>query len=191
MARANGEVTDAPVRAGKAVTAVAVLMAMWCLGFAAVNIVFEATGYFDVERFSPYATTITVMDWLVIVLKLIGATAALLTIAHPRWIPTALIAVVLWGVFATLGVYVIGSLAEAVGILTGLMGDPDSITPMSVAYLLFFLIAAVGFGILAVAFHLGHRCRPVVIVVGMLGAPALLCGLLFGVPAALTALGWA
>lgn len=95
----------------------------------------------------------------------------------------------MWGVFATLGVYALGSVVEAVSIVSGLTGTADQVNLASVAYVLFFLLAAAGYGVLAVSYSRRHDARTRSAVLGVLGAPALLGMILIAVPSMLGALG--
>lgn len=174
----------------RAVKLVGALTALWCLGFAVVNVVFELSDRFSSGPYAAYASGLTVMNWLVIVLKLLGAVVSLLSIAdRARWPSPATLGVLLWGAFSTIGVYAAGSLVQAIGMASGLMGDPGDIDVAGVAYVLFFLAAAVGFGILAVSHSRRHGLRKRVAMIGMLGAPAMLLVILVVMPALLVGLG--
>lgn len=130
------------------------------------------------------------MNWIVVGLKLLGAAVAVLSVTKPsRSVSPALMTAALWGVFATLGVYVLGSLAEAAGMVTGLMGNADQIDLAGIAYVLFFLLGAAGYGVLAISYRRRHRVGGRSAVVGVLGAPVVLGVLLLIIPALLTAVG--
>ncbi|MET9315409.1 hypothetical protein ABZX12_26650 [Kribbella sp. NPDC003505] len=162
--------------------------AVACVGFALVNVVFESTGRFSEGQFAAYAGGLTVMNWLVVVLKLLGAAVAVYSLmAKSEYAET--VGVLLWGAFSLLALYALGSLVEAGGILLGLAGDRDDITPASTAYLAFFVFLAVAFGILAVAHTRRFALSPRPTLLGVLGAPILLAVLLVGIPALLVALG--
>jgi hypothetical protein len=164
------------------------LVVLWCLGFAAVNVAFEVTGHFD--RLADLGPGISVMDWIVVALKVLGAVVAWLAVAeHQRLVRPTTLSILLWGAFATLATYVAGSMVEAVAFATGLAGDPDDITPRSIGYVLFFLVAAVGFGVLAVSHARHHRSPRRLVALGALGAPVVLGGLLVVIPAILAATG--
>ena len=60
------------------------------------------------------------------------------------------------GPFATLAVYALGSMAQALGMVLGLMGSPNQIDLAGTAYLTFFLTAAVLSGVLAVSYMRRH-----------------------------------
>lgn len=175
---------------GTGVTAIGWLMALWCVGFAVVNIVFEGTGHFADARFAEYATAITVMNWLVVGLKALGAGVALLSVDHRQRLGTpAFITMLVWGTFATLGVYVLGSVGQAIGMVTGLTGTAGDVDLAGIAYVLFFSLAATGFGILAVSYSRRHDVRRHYALLGVLGAPIVLGVVLVVVPALLAALG--
>ncbi|MDT0302648.1 hypothetical protein [Streptomonospora wellingtoniae] len=179
-----------PARPGRAVTATAVLTALACAGFALVNVVFEATDRFSAGPYADYAAGLAVMNWLVVGLKIVGAGMALLSVApERRWAPAPLLAVPLWAAFATLGVYGLGSLVQALGLAAGITGSPDRIGAAGAAYVLFFLLSAVGFGTLALSHTRRHRVRARVAVAGSLGAPLVLGGVFMGIPGLLVALG--
>lgn len=181
---------QAPPRPGLPVIVLASVMALWCVGFAAVNIVFEAADHFAHGRHQEYASALTVMNWFVVALKLLGAAVAILSVARrPRLVTRKVLAVLLWGGFATLAVYVLGGVAEAVAILAGLMGSIDQIDLASVAYLAFFLLAAAGWGVLAVSYSRRHEFGWRSAALGVLGAPIVLGSIFVAVPAILRILG--
>lgn len=176
-------------RPGVGVRVVGVLMALWCVGFATVNAVFEATDWLAGTPYAGYPG-ISVMNWFVAGLKLVGAAVALLTVAgRPRFVPPAVLGLAAWGAFATLAVYSLGSVAEAVGMLAGLAGGPDQVTGWGIGYVLFFLSAAAGFGVLAVSHSRRYAVPRRVALLGALGAPALLALILLVVPTVLAAFG--
>lgn len=182
--------TDRAGRPTSAVTTIGLLVALGCLGFAVVNIVFELTDHFRGGRYAEYASAFTVMNWLVTVLKVIGAMVALLSISRPsRRVPPSVVTVLVWGAFATLSVYALGSVAQAIGMAAGLTGSIDEIDRAGIAYVMFFLLAAAGFGVLAVSYSRRHRTRARLGVLGVLGAPLVLGLVLVVVPALLAALG--
>jgi len=196
MTQTKNPHSDVPVgdprssQPGPVVTAVGVLMALWCLGFAAVNIVFEVTGHFVGGAYGHYASGISVVDWLAAGLKVLGAVVALLSVARrPRLANSGLVTVLVWAAFATLGVYVLGSAAEAAGMGLRLIGGASQIDARSVAYVLFFLVAAVGYGVLAISHCRRHPQRKRLAIVGVLGAPVVFGLLLLGIPALLAAFG--
>jgi hypothetical protein len=172
------------------VTAIGWLMALWCVGFAVVNIVLESTDYLAESEYADYAAAFTVMNWLVVGLKLLGAAVALLSVTkRPPFLPPRLLGVMVWGVFATLAVYVLGSMAQALGMLLGLRGNASQIDLAGVAYLVFFLTAATGWGVLAVSYSERHAFGWRTAALGALGAPIVLGLVLVALPILLAALG--
>lgn len=93
------------------------------------------------------------------------------------------------GAAALLGLYSLGSVVEAIGMLTGLVGSADQITLRSVAYVALFALGAVGYGVLARSFSRRYRIGRRAVVIGVLGAPLLLGLLLLAIPMLLVALG--
>ena len=63
------------------------------------------------------------------------------------------------------------------------------VTPRAILYVLFFLVGAALFGVLAVWFHRRHHLEWTVVVAGLVGAPLLLGLLLAVAPAILARLG--
>ena len=174
----------------------AYLTAAWCLGFAAVS-AWQLVAGDDAgtdTALSGYESGLTLMIALVLVLKLLGAVVALAAVAPPqRWLPTNLLASTLWGVFSLLALYSAGNLVITVATVSGLV-EPSAawtaaggVTAKAVLYVLFFLIGAAVFGVLAFSFHRRRRPPGGVIVVGLIGAPVVLGLLLVGAPAVL---GW-
>lgn len=172
-------------RPGRAVTqpvrVVGYTVAAWCLGFAAVSGWQLVTGPEPGDPFTDYAGGIAVMIILVGALKILGAVIALLAIrSQPLRMPPRLLAIGLWGAFGLLAVYAAGSIALAVGNMTGLT-EPTAawesaggITPRSILYVLFFLAGAILFGVLAASFHRRNRTPWTAAAIGLLGAPLLL-----------------
>jgi hypothetical protein len=176
--------------AGPVVTAVAVLVALGCLAFALVNVVFELTGRFAEGPYAEYASAFAVMNWLVVGLKLLGGAVALLSVApRQRLVSIRVMTLLLWGAFATLSVYSLGSVVQAVGMMTGMTGNVDQIDVAGVAYVVGSVCFAAGFGVLAIAYGGRHGFRRGAIVGGVVGAPALLALLLLAIPALLAAAG--
>ncbi|MGA9102593.1 hypothetical protein [Aeromicrobium sp.] len=176
---------------GRAVTVVGILVALWCVGFAAVNVAFELTGRFDDGDLAEYSSGLTVMNWFVVGLKLLGAAVAVLSIARrpPRQMSTDALTVLVWGAFATLAVYALGSLVQAAGMVLEVRGSADQIDVLGVVYLLFFLAAATGYGVLALSYTGRHGLRKGPVALGVLVAPVLLAGIMLAAPAALTLMG--
>ena len=115
---------------------------------------------------------------------------ALLAVSRtPRFLAPRIVGTLLWAAFATLAVYVVGSIIQAVVMLTGVAGDAGQVDAASVGYVLAFLPAAAGFGILAISYArragLGRR----EVLIGVLGAPVALGTVLVVLPAILAAMG--
>ncbi|MBC6464482.1 hypothetical protein [Actinomadura alba] len=181
---------QAPARPGIGVTVIGRLAALSCIGFAVVNVVFEMTDRFADGPYAEYASGIAVMNWLVVGLKAMGAAVALLSVAErPRFVPPARLGVLLWGAFAMLGVYALGSVVQAVGMAAGLTGTADQIDVAGVGYVLFFLLLAAGYGVLAISYSRRFGLRKGVALLGVLGAPVVLGLILLAVPTLLAALG--
>ncbi|SCL69272.1 DUF3995 domain-containing protein [Micromonospora peucetia] len=180
----------APAQPGTGVVVIARLMALCCIGFAVVNVVFEMTDRFADGPYTEYASAIAVMNWLVVGLKTVGAALALLSVVErPRVLSPALLGVLLWGAFAMLGVYAVGSVAQAVGMVSGLAGTADQIDIAGIGYVLFFLVLAIGYGALAISYSRRFGLRKGVAVLGVLGAPVVLGVILLAIPTLLAAFG--
>ena len=175
---------------GRFVAAVGFLVALWCAGFAAISVWFEFTGHFEVGQYADDATAISVVNWFVAVLKLVGVAVALLAISRtPRFLAPRIVGALLWAAFATLALYVVGSITQAVVMLTGLAGDADQIDVAAVGYVVAFLLAATGFGILAVSYARRAGLSRRVMWIGACGAPLVLGSVLVILPAILGAVG--
>ena len=162
------------------------LMAAWCLGFAAVNVGLQVTGALVRGPLAPYASGLTVMQVLVVVLKLLGAAVAVLAVVPGPARPAAGTRTMLvWGAFALLALYVLGGCVDLVRLL---LAGSDEVTARSLAYLAFLATGAVGYGVLA-CFRLRAPGQRRYAVVGALGAPVLLGLVLGAVPALLTGAG--
>lgn len=173
-----------------AVRVTGVLLAVACLGFAGVNIVYEFTDRWGEGPYADYASAFSVMNWLVVGLKVAGAGVALLSLAtRPRHVDASVMTALLWGAFAMLAVYALGSVVELVGLATGLMGNRDQIDLAGIVYVLGFLVVASGFGVLTFSYARRHGLEKRYAALGILGAPVLLATLLLGVPALLEAVG--
>lgn len=175
---------------GLGVTVIGVLMALWCTAFAVVNIVFEVTDHFAGGPFAEYTAGISVMNWLVVGFKILGAAVALLSVANiPKLHLPALMTVLVWGAFSTLGLYALGSVTQAAGMIFGFAGTADQIDLAGVGYVFMFLLAAVGYGFLAVSYSRRYGTRRGYAVLGVAGAPVVLALILIVVPMLLAALG--
>lgn len=182
---------QAHAQAGPGVIVIGVLMAVWCIGFAVINLVFEVTGHLADGPYARYTSVFAVMNWVVVGLKVLGAAVALLSVANrPRFASTAVMTTLVWGAFAMLGVYVLGSVVEAIGMVSGLVGNADQVDLAGIGYVLFFLVAAAGYGVLATSYSRRHGFRKRFAVLGVLGAPVMLFLILLTIPSLLAALGF-
>jgi hypothetical protein len=182
--------------ASPAIRITGILLAAWCLGFAAVNAWQLATGRLTDDQFSGYTTALVVASILVLLLKLLGAgmaLASLRTVRQPRvrW----LLGAGLWAATSTLALYSAGNLIITFGTVTGLLAptaaweSAGGITIRAVAYVLFFLTGAGMFAALTVSYHRRHRLRWTAVAAGATAPPMLLTGLLVVVPALLRTVG--
>ena len=170
---------------GRALFSVGALVALWCAGFAAISVWFELTNHFETGQYADSETAISVVNWFVTVLKLVGTVLAV----HPRLIAPRAVGTLLWAAFATVTVYVVGSITEAFVMLAGIAGDADRIDARSIAYLLAFVLAAAGFGILATSHARRAGYGTGIKVIGSFGAPLVLGSVLVILPAILRAAG--
>ena len=179
-----------PTPPGPFVVAVGLLVALWCVGFAAISVWFEFTDYFGVGEYADDAAAISVANWFVTVLKVMGAAVALLAVTRtPRFLAPRIVGTLLWAAFATLAVYVVGSISQAVFMLTGVAGDAEQVDASSVGYVLAFLLAATGYGILAISYARRAGLGARVILIGFCGAPVVLASVFVILPAILEAVG--
>jgi hypothetical protein len=174
-----------PGHGGVLVRAAAYLAAAWCLGFAGVSAWQVAAG--PVGRVPGLA----IISVLVGVLKLAGAGVALAAVLARPGPPSRPLGVALWGAFGLLALYSAGNLVITVGTVSGLLAPSAAwtaaggVTAKAVLYVLFFLVGAALFGVLAVWFHRRHRLRWTAAAAGLAGAPLLLGLLLAAAPAIL------
>jgi hypothetical protein len=173
-----------PARASRPVRTLAWTIAAGCLAFAAVNVAFETTGRFADGPHAESAAGLSAMNWIVTALKLLGAIVAIRAVHAPR--PTAVRTTLVWGAAGLLGLYSAGSVVQLVVLL---LSDPNKIDLLSLAYLAFFLAAAIGYGVIAVSYSRRTQARRSHAVLGVLGAPLMLGALLVAAPAVLTAMG--
>jgi hypothetical protein len=122
------------------------------------------------------------------VLKLLGMILAVLAV-QSRLVAPRIVGALLWAAFATLTVYVVGSITQAVVMLAGIAGDADRVDARSVAYVLGFVLAAAGFGILATSHARRAGLSTRIKVIGACGAPIALASVLVIVPAILKVAG--
>ncbi|HEY6800176.1 MAG TPA: hypothetical protein VI121_06000 [Agromyces sp.] len=176
--------------ASTAVTVTAIMGTLALLAFAAVNIIFEGTNHFADGPLAAYASGLTVMNWLVVGLKVLGAVVLVLSVS--RWASGStpnLMTLLLWGAFGTFAIYALGTIGEAAAMATGLAGSPDEIDAAGVAYLVGTVFFATCFGVVAVSYSRRAGWRPLPMVAGLLGAPILLVALLVLAPMLLVLLG--
>jgi hypothetical protein len=175
---------------GPFVVAVGLVVALWCAGFAAMSVWFEFTDHFGVGKYAQDATAISVVNWFVTALKVLGAALALLAVSRTRrFLTPGIVGALLWAAFATLAVYVAGSIIQAVVMLLGVSGDPDQVDAAAVGYVLGFLLGATGFGILATSYARRAGLGARVMLIGVCGAPVVLGSVLVLLPAILRAVG--
>jgi hypothetical protein len=175
---------------GPFVVAVGLLAALWCAGFAGISVWFELTEHFATGQYADDASGFSVANWIVTVLKLGAAAVALLAISRtPRLLTPRIVGTLLWGAFATLALYVVGSIVQAVVLLTGTAAEADQIDASAVGYVLAFLLAATGFGILAISYARRAGLDRRVMWIGACGGPLVLVSVLVVVPAILGAVG--
>jgi hypothetical protein len=97
----------------------------------------------------------------------------------------------LWGASGLLGLYSAGNLVITVGTVGGLLAPSAAwtaaggVTVKAVGYVLFFLVGAALFGVLAVWFHRRHQLGWTTAAAGLAGAPLLLWLLLVAAPVVL------
>ena len=179
--------TTPTTAAGPRVVATGWLVAAWCVGFAVVNVVVESSNRFEDGPYAAYAAGLGVMSWVVFALKLLGAAIALWSLrSTPPSSPTTL-SVLLWSAAALLTLYAVGSVVEAVGMLTGLRGNAHDVTPAGVLYVLFFIAGAAGYGVLAALFARRFRVGTRAMLIGLFAAPVALGLLLVAIPMLLVA----
>lgn len=168
----------------------AVLGALGLVAFAAVNVAFEGTNHFAEGPHADYAAGLSILNWLVVGLKLVGAVVVMVSVSDraTAFAPNTM-TLLLWGAFGTFAIYALGTIGEAIVMATGIAGNPSDIDAAGVGYLLGMTFFASCFGVVATSYSRRTRWRPLPIVAGVLGAPMLLAGILVLVPALLVALG--
>jgi hypothetical protein len=174
--------------ASKPIVVLAWAMAVASLGFAVVNIVFEVTGRFDQGPLADYSSGISVVNWFVVVVKVLGAAVALLSVATRPRLAARTVNVLIWGAAGVLGIYSLGNLGQATGLAVGVGGSPDLITAAGVAYALMFLLAAAGFIVLATSHTRRSGLGPGPAILGSIGGLILLGTILVFLPMMLSAL---
>jgi hypothetical protein len=156
--------------------------------FAAISVWFGVTDKFASGPHAADADALSVVNWYVAVVKLVGVAAAVLAVIEPpRFVRPSTVGVLLWAAFATVTVYVAGSLVQAVAMLTGVAGDAEHLDLASAGYVLAFLLAAAGFGLLAFSYAKRARLGRREVLLGVCGAPLVLGSILVVLPALLRA----
>jgi hypothetical protein len=185
----SAAVSPVTARPGRVITTVGVLTALALLAFAAVNVALlagarpAADSYLQAAERMP--VTLAVENIVAASLKIVGAAAALLAVARPvTGVRPGPLAVTLWGAFATVAVYLVGALGEAIGMIAG----DEHIRALDVGYLLFFGALAAGFGALAVSHRRRYPQPGRVLLLAVLAPPVVLGLLLLGIPALIGAL---
>ncbi|WP_327149887.1 hypothetical protein [Nocardia sp. NBC_01329] len=174
----------------KLVTTVGVLAAVWCAIFAAISVWFEVTDKFATGPHAAEAEAISVMNWYVAVLKLLGVAVAVLAVTQPpKFLQPKAVGTLLWAAFSTVVIYVAGSLTQAAVMLTGVAGDAERLDLASGGYVFAFLLAAAGFGILAVSYARRAGLGKREVLLGICGGPLVLGSVLVILPAVLRATG--
>jgi hypothetical protein len=175
---------------GPFAVAVGLLVALWCAGFAGISVWFELTEYFATGQHADNVTALSVANWFVAVLKLMAVAVAVLAISRtPRFLAPRIVGALLWAAFATLALYAVGSIAQAAVMLTGSAGEADQIDASAIGYVLAFLLAATGFGILAVSYARRAGLSRRVMWIGASGGPLVLGSVLVVLPEILSAVG--
>jgi hypothetical protein len=174
--------------AGRPIRVLAWLLALGSIAFAVVNVVFEMTGRFEEGPLSEYETGLTILNWFVAALKVLGAGIAVLSVAKHSRINARFVNVLIWGAAGTLGVYSLGNIVQVVG----LVADPASsgqVDFAGIVYVVGFLLAGAGFVVVAISHtrRSGLGVGPAIL--GAVGGVILLGVILVALPALLTALG--
>lgn len=186
----SGSERVGPRSASTATITTAVLGTLALLAFAVVNITLEGTNHFANGPLAAYSSGLSIMNWLVVGLKLLGAVVLMLSVSkRANAFAPNVTTLLLWGAFGTFVIYALGTLGEAVAMATGITDSLDEIDAAGVVYLLGTVFFAACFGVVAVAHSRRATWRPIPIVVGIIGAPILLAGVLVLVPTLLVALG--
>lgn len=179
----DGPVLGRPVApAGRIATTAAWAAAALLAAFALANVAFELTSHFVDGPYGRYAAQLSVMDWLMVALKLVGAGIALLSVSRHRLLPIGLLGTLVWGGFATLGVYAAGNIVESIGMAIRLIDPGRPIRLLDVGYVVFFAVVAALWGVVAISYARRSRLHRLPIALGVLGAPALIAGVLLVIP---------
>jgi len=171
-----------------AIRTLAWVLALGSIAFAVVNVVYEMTGRFAEGPLSEYEAGLTIVNWFVAALKVMGAGVAVLSVARRSRLPARLMNVLIWGAAGTLGVYSVGSVVQAVGLAVH-PATSGQIDLAGIVYVLGFLLAAAGFGILATSHSRRSRLGAGPAILGAVGGVILLGIILVLLPMLLSALG--
>jgi hypothetical protein len=164
------------------------VLALGSVAFAVVNVVFESTGRFEDGPFAEYAAGLSITNWIVAALKVLGAGVAVLSVAQRSPKFARLVNILIWGAAGVLTVYSLGSVAQAIGLATGLWDTGERIDLAGVAYVLAFLLAALGFTSLATSHTRRAELGAGPAILGTMGGVVLLGIILIALPALLVAL---
>lgn len=175
--------------ASNAVRALAWLLALGSVAFAVVNLVFELTDHFEEGPTPELAAGLSIANWLVAGLKVIGALVAILSVARRGRLSPRLVNMLVWAAACTLTIYALGSVVQALGMATGIAGSIESIDLAGILYVLGFLLAGTGFVVLAVSHSRRSGLGAGTALLGSLGGLAVLGVILLALPLLLDALG--
>jgi hypothetical protein len=163
-------------------------LAFGSIAFAVVNVAFELSGGFEEGPLSEYATGLTIVNWFVAALKVVGAVIALLSVAQHRRTSARFVNVLIWGAAGTLVVYSLGNIVQLVGLVMDPTGS-GQVDFAGILYVLGFVVAAAGFAVVAIS-HSGRSGLGVgPAILGAVGGVVVLAVILIALPALLTALG--
>lgn len=156
--------------------------AVWAVGFAGVNIYLQIVGI-DSGQIQRNWTAFTIANLGVVMLKLLGAAAAVATVqTRGRRVPAPLLAIVAWGAAGMLLLYATIGLLSAVltGALTTTVLAGGTFRVPAWVYLGFFALGGVLFAATAWRHQQRTATSWLYTLVGLLGAPLLLGAVLFG-----------
>lgn len=171
----------APIRpAPPALKVLAWLLAAASVAFAAVNVGFEVTERFEQGPLSEYAAGLSIANWFVTLIKLIGGGVALLSVWRQSRIRPLYVNILIWAAAGSLGIYALGSGVQALGLTAG---------PADYVYLGGFLLVAIGFITLAISHSRRSNLGLGPAAIGVLGGIVLLGVILLALPMFLTELG--
>jgi hypothetical protein len=164
-------------------------LAIGSIAFAVVNVVFELNGRFDEGPLADYSAGLSIVNWFVAAIKVLGAAVAIMSVARRPRLSPRVVNFLIWGAAGVLGVYSLGSLAQAIGIEVGVGGNGDRIDSAGTIYVALFLLAAAGFVNLAVSHTRRSRLGFGSAILGSVGGVILLAFILLVLPMLLSAIG--